>query len=983
MSRNNLNRKLKYSIRKKKNGGGAASFIVGSVVLGGLMLGGATTVNADEVTSTGTDSSANTSAASNSSTDISGEKVVLSSSSPSSSETQPTTNKTQPTTSATSESTSETTTTPARTAGNTTSESNTDTSATTNDGNNVATAQPTAAKVVKKVSAMAPSQSATNKVSISNVRLNKSVVKESDGTDLTINYDWEAKGLHQGDTMVTPMFEGFDSIYKQVNFPIMSDGLKIGTLRLDYDQRKIFTIFTADLDPDKIYRGHMEVGTFVSRDYFKNLNNKIVVQIPLPNGTTIEKPLTVIFDKAPSFTDSYEQATKYVMSDDDKTQADVSWAVLINPQGEEMQQPTIYLTTNEITNLNNVYGQARLSYATPASPSTLDPRSIKLYEAQIYPSLGYTKGKQLTLGVDYEITKGDIDDMGRNVKDVWLVKLKGDYLTTNGQFVVEYNTHYDHLNPNASSGDSGAAVKTEVTNNGVLAYQNVNNQLGGGLFGATVNLIDSGVTLKDPETPTPEVKKGNVDVTYVAEDGTVLEATTDVVKDGEVGTDYTTEKKKFDGYSFSRMGEFSAEATGKVEEGTKHVVYVYTKNPEEKKGSVDVTYVTEDGKVLEATTDVVKDGEVGTDYTTEKKKFDGYSFSRMGEFSAEATGKVEEGTKHVVYVYTKNPEEKKGNVDVKYITTDGKVLEDVTSVKENAPVGEDYTTEEKTFDGYHFVGMDKTSDPATGVVAEGTKHVVYVYEKDVTPEVKKGSVDVKYVTTDGKVLEDVTKVKDNAPVGEAYTTEEKSFDGYHFVGMDKTSDSANGKVTEGDKHVVYVYEKDPEVPTTPVEKKGSVYVKYVDENGNELPGGEKTTVVKDGNVGSYYFTTEKDFDGYTFSHMAEGSSNPTGKVVEGDQQVVYVYTKNNTPQPEPNKPEVPTTPETPAVPQEEKTTTDTPVKTSTSKVNAEKVTVNKATVLPQTGDKKENNSSVMGLVSLGLAGLLGLGIKRKEEKDNH
>ena len=419
--------------------------------------------------------------------------------------------------------------------------------------------------------------------------------------------------------------------------------------------------------------------------------------------------------------------------------------------------------------------------------------------------------------------------MGRNVKDVWLVKLKGDYLTTNGQFVVEYNTHHDHLDPNASSGDSGAAVKTKVTNNGVLAYQNVNNQLGGGLFGATVNLIDSGVTLKDPETPTPEVKKGDVDVTYVAEDGTVLEKTSDVVKDGEVGTDYTTEKKKFDGYSFSRMGEFSAEATGKVEEGTKHVVYVYTKNPEEKKGNVDV----------------------------------------------------------------------------------------------------------------------------------------------------------KYITTDGKVLEDVTKVKDNAPVGEAYTTEEKSFDGYHFVGMDKTSDSANGKVTEGDKHIVYVYEKDPEVPTTPVEKKGSVYVKYVDENGNELPGGEKTTVVKDGNVGSYYFTTEKDFDGYTFSHMAEGSSNPTGKVVEGDQQVVYVYTKNNTPQPEPNKPEVPTTPETPAVPQEEKTTTDTPVKTSTSKVNAEKVTVNKATVLPQTGDKKESNNSVMGLVSLGLAGLLGLGIKRKEEKDNH
>ena len=158
----------------------------------------------------------------------------------------------------------------------------------------------------------------------------------------------------------------------------------------------------------------------------------------------------------------------------------------------------------------------------------------------------------------------------------------------------------------------------------------------------------------------------------------------------------------------------------------------------------------------------------------------------------------------------------------------------------------------------------------------------------------------------------------------------------------------------------------------------------MDENGNELPGGEKTIVIKNGKVGSYYFTTEKDFDGYKFSHMSEDSANATGKVIEGEQLVVYVYTKNNTPQPEPSEPEVPAPSEKPETPQEEsKDVTDTPVKTSTSKVNAEKVTVNKATVLPQTGDKKENNSSVMGLVSLGLAGLLGLGIKRKEEKDNH
>ena len=38
----------------------------------------------------------------------------------------------------------------------------------------------------------------------------------------------------------------------------------------------------------------------------------------------------------------------------------------------------------------------------------------------------------------------------------------------------------------------------------------------------------------------------------------------------------------------------------------------------------------------------------------------------------------------------------------------------------------------------------------------------------------------------------------------------------------------------------------------------------MDENGNELPGGEKTIVIKNGKVGSYYFTTEKDFDKASF-----------------------------------------------------------------------------------------------------------------------
>ncbi|OQQ88847.1 hypothetical protein B6U57_01485, partial [Ligilactobacillus salivarius] len=45
------------------------------------------------------------------------------------------------------------------------------------------------------------------------------------------------------------------------------------------------------------------------------------------------------------------------------------------------------------------------------------------------------------------------------------------------------------------------------------------------------------------------------------------------------------------------------------------------------------------------------------------------------------------------------------------MTKDGEVLEATTDVVKDGEVGTDYTTEEKSFTGYHFVGMDKKSDP--------------------------------------------------------------------------------------------------------------------------------------------------------------------------------------------------------------------------------------------------------------------------------
>ncbi|HES5851567.1 TPA: MucBP domain-containing protein [Streptococcus pyogenes] len=74
---------------------------------------------------------------------------------------------------------------------------------------------------------------------------------------------------------------------------------------------------------------------------------------------------------------------------------------------------------------------------------------------------------------------------------------------------------------------------------------------------------------------------------------------------------------------------------------------------------------------------------------------------------------------------------KRGSVDVKYITTDGKILENVTDVVKDELVGKDYITVQKSFNGYVFEKMDINSAPTTGKVKEEKQHVIYVYREHI------------------------------------------------------------------------------------------------------------------------------------------------------------------------------------------------------------------------------------------------------------
>ena len=273
---------------------------------------------------------------------------------------------------------------------------------------------------------------------------------------------------------------------------------------------------------------------------------------------------------------------------------------------------------------------------------------------------------------------------------------------------------------------------------------------------------------------------------------------------------------------------------------------------------------------------------------------------------------------------------------------------------------------------YEYVGLKQGSPAASGKVVEGTTEVVYEYrlvsEEEKTPSssvvTKTGSVDVKHVVIneDGtlKTLKETEVVKDKVPVEyedtyvtyskgvkvserkekrvvtEKYDTTDKQYPtlkdettGLVYKYVAPTSDSAPvaGDVTEGEKHVIYSYTLDKQEETTPsktVETKGSVVVKYVDANGNEIKDAEnvvtdavvkttKTYATKSGDVvlstrdevtenDVNYNAAEKKVDTitkdgkkYVFRGVYEVSDKynnvleETGKVKEGITTVVYQY----------------------------------------------------------------------------------------------
>ncbi|EAD1219225.1 class 1 internalin InlJ [Listeria monocytogenes] len=327
---------------------------------------------------------------------------------------------------------------------------------------------------------------------------------------------------------------------------------------------------------------------------------------------------------------------------------------------------------------------------------------------------------------------------------------------------------------------------------------------------------------------------------------------------------------------------------------------------------VTVHYLDDKGEKLAA--DEVLSGNLDDPYISSAKDIPDYTLTTTPD---NATGTFTTTSQSVTYVYTKNIVAAEP-VTVNYVDATGKTL--APSETLNGNVGDTYNATAKQIDGY-TLSTEPTN--ATGQFTSSAQTVNYIYTKNPAPE--KGVVEIHYVDENNKQLSSATEI--SGTVGDNYTTEPKTIDGYTLT---TTPDNATGTFNTSSQTVTYVYTKN-------IEAAEPVTVNYVDANGKTLAPSETLN----GTIGDTYNATAKQINGYTLS--AE-PTNATGQFTNSAQTVNYIYTKNtNIDQPLPDK----------------KPTNTTPTKPS----NLKTTEVKKASdSLPKTGDSTPWKSALLGVL---------------------
>ncbi len=302
------------------------------------------------------------------------------------------------------------------------------------------------------------------------------------------------------------------------------------------------------------------------------------------------------------------------------------------------------------------------------------------------------------------------------------------------------------------------------------------------------------------------IKKATVVVKYVDEN-TGEEIEKEEIIEGHENDKYETEEKEIEDYNLTKTPDNSS--------GT----MIITKNP-------DGTYDTEieviyyykkiSGGVIENHIDVDTNkklateehkGNVGDEYDIPSREFSGYDLV-TDMLPDNSKGTMKEQEIEVNYYY-----KKKAKVVVEYI--DKGTGEKLDEEEINGHLGDEYKTEEKTFDGYDLIEKPSNGE---GEMTEDEIVVKYYYARKTEVEVKYLEKGTEYEVATGETIQGY--------VGDKYETEQKDVPYYKFV---EKTDNWEGKMTEGKITVIYYYEK--EIFNLGVDK----WVESVNVNGISSP----------------------------------------------------------------------------------------------------------------------------------------------------
>ncbi|EAD2052638.1 TPA: class 1 internalin InlJ [Listeria monocytogenes] len=284
------------------------------------------------------------------------------------------------------------------------------------------------------------------------------------------------------------------------------------------------------------------------------------------------------------------------------------------------------------------------------------------------------------------------------------------------------------------------------------------------------------------EAPQP-IKGEDVTVHYLDDKGEKL--ADDEVLSGNLDDPYTSSAKDIPDYTLTTTPD---NATGTFTTTSQSVTYVYTKNIVAAE-PVTVNYVDATGKTLSPSE--ILNGNVGDTYNATAKQIDGYTLSAE---PTNATGQFTSSAQTVNYIYTKNPAPEKGVVEIHYVDENNKQLSSATEI--SGTVGDNYTTEPKTIEGYT---LTTTPGNATGTFTTGSQTVTYVYTKNIEAA---ELITVNYVDANGKTLAPSETLNGN--VGDTYKATAKQIDGYT---LSAEPTNATGQFTSSAQTVNYIYTK--------------------------------------------------------------------------------------------------------------------------------------------------------------------------------